>query len=229
MAIQMVIQRDSFWGKGGQRSYGEDGTPSDNLLTILRGSDCSKPHDKVFAAISITDRRHKKVIYDDYGISLAGVYGSVTRHDIISTRTLDALHFVAPNMSPDMPTWVADFRLPTVSSEISYVTRLNELDAAGGRLVSTDLIDNVAAKSNPITLRLRGRHVGKIEYTGTKLQVKNPYEKTLGRLKRPALNMRSNLHQYQMVQMVIDQWRSLCAVKFANPYPSYTTARSREV
>ncbi|KAI6752356.1 hypothetical protein HG530_013725 [Fusarium avenaceum] len=220
MAIQMDIQRDSYWGKGGPRDV-EGGATLDQLLTILRASDCSEPRDKVFGILGMVDKRHKDAITVDYNIPLSEIYGSVTRYEITSSRTLDALRFVAPNMSPDLPSWVSDYRIRTIGSEMFPVARDNDMDAASGRLVTTNLINSESAKRSPSTLRLRGRYVGKIEHLGAKMQLTDPYKKDLSRQKRPALNMRSHLRQHQMVQMVIDQWRGLCVARSSDPYPQY--------
>ncbi|KAM0340384.1 hypothetical protein ACHAPU_010521 [Fusarium lateritium] len=225
MAIQMDIQRDSYWGKGGER-YEDGGVTLDQLLTILRASDCSEPRDKVFGILGMVDERHKQAISVDYAIPLSEVYGSVTRYEIASSRKLDALRFVAPNMSPDLPSWVSDYRLRTIGSEMFLVARKNQMDAAGGRLVTTDLIDSEMAKRNPLALRLRGRCVGKIEHLGAKMQLTDPYKKGLSRQKRPALNMRSHIRGHQMAQMVLDQWRGLCAIRSTNPYPAYRPSTS---
>ncbi|KAF5668379.1 heterokaryon incompatibility protein [Fusarium heterosporum] len=225
MAIQMDIQRDSYWGKGGERDE-DGGVTLDQLLTILRASDCSEARDKVFGILGMVDGRHKQAISVDYSIPLPEVYGSVTRYEIASSRTLDALRFVAPNMSPDLPSWVSDYRLRTVGSEMFYLARTNHMDAAGGKMVAADLIDSETARRNPLALRLRGRYVGKIEHLGAKMQLTDPYKKDLSRQKRPALNMRSHIREHQMAQMVLDQWRGLCAVRSTNPYPAYRPGTS---
>ncbi|SPJ86966.1 uncharacterized protein FTOL_11991 [Fusarium torulosum] len=153
MAIQMDIRRDSYWGKGGPRDE-EGGATLDQLLTILRASDCSEPRDKVFGILGMVDKRHKEAITVAYNISLSKIYGSVTRYEITSSHTLDALRFVAPNMSPDLPSWLSDYRLRTIGSEMFPVARENGIDAAAGRLVATDLINSERGKRSPSTLRL---------------------------------------------------------------------------
>jgi hypothetical protein len=65
MAIQMDIQRDKFLGKSDEekkKKKGKDGnyegTPLDDLLTVIRASGCSEPHDRIFAILGLTHPRH---------------------------------------------------------------------------------------------------------------------------------------------------------------------------
>lgn len=132
-------------------------------ISRFRYRDCADPKDKVFGLLGLNHPSARQLV--DYTLEKKQVYTKCVRHDLVSTRSLDALMRL-PERSRDssLPSWVPDLeaavwddpRLNMLTTELRYIIDCIPLFKAGTQR-SMDL-----SPSREDGLQLGGRRVDSI-------------------------------------------------------------------
>ncbi|KIM93997.1 hypothetical protein OIDMADRAFT_149627 [Oidiodendron maius Zn] len=152
----------SFWKS--YRDPNEGANHLKEILSILRGSQASDPRDKVYAALGVSGE--EALMAPNYSLSVQDVYVQLARTYIERYQNLDLLGYCrGPQESPDLPSWVPDWRLRNHGTPFYKKSHFNNNN---GHAYTASKIEELqfSFSDDRRKLRLKGCIVSTIEILG---------------------------------------------------------------
>ena len=101
----------------------ESGRYQTDLLGTLanyRHYKATDPRDKVYALLGLVTEAVTDILVCDYSLDCRTVYLKVAEHCILHRGSLECLGYCNPSRDPQLPSWVPNWRVPSVRHPLAY-------------------------------------------------------------------------------------------------------------
>jgi hypothetical protein len=132
-----------------------------NTLVESRGAQCYDSRDKIYGLLGVCTRRDRSAVRPSYaqGFTAAQLYHDIAAYHLTNADTvqLNALLTSVDHNSPDLPSWVPDWRRPRQTTALGYSVGTQNIYNPNGRfLPARGKIDFTINSQNKNELQVRG-------------------------------------------------------------------------